>query len=640
MTKKATIVLAFITLAFTPSNAQNVGIGTATPTTKTQIVQTADVTALEIDHAGATGNTIIAFPQDPTNISSAVWILNETDGRGINLDMTTPASTATGIELDNDGLGAGIFVLNNNAANTFAGLQVNHSGTGFGALLNMTNTGAAGTGLSINQDGTDAFSRGFEITMDAANIAIGAAVFHAGTGMGSYIGLTNLTSTAMGQAISIDGLGRGIQVALDNTANTNIGASIFHAGTGVGLYSTTQGQAVVGESTGTDGQGGTFQVTNTAANSNSIGLFVIYDGNGAGGTGGGGNAVEIQHNGAIGNGADLFMGSPAVAPGPANTTSEYNALSVSHYATGTSPTPGLSKSAASFSNNSADPTVTISNNGNEDGDGLNVFNTPLTGAPLATIYNQPSGIYSQAGGAGVGIGVFGYGGDVGVLGYSSGGSGMAVYGFGNTGASGAKMFHIDHPLDPENKTLSHYSVESNEILNMYRGVVQLDASGTAVINLPDYFDIGNINPSYQLTAIGTPTQPYVATEIASNQFTVAGAPNTKVSWTVYAERNDPTIQYYSEKYNLKDNSRAKRDFEVGKYITPQAYGKDETQNTYYSPSRAKNYEERVITAKLQKSMSTDGKSNQPVAKEVDVKVSPKKAEPDINSSDVIEDKQK
>ena len=30
----------------------------------------------------------------------------------------------------------------------------------------------------------------------------------------------------------------------------------------------------------------------------------------------------------------------------------------------------------------------------------------------------------------------------------------------------------------------------------------------------------------------------------NNQFSIAGAPNTKVSWTIHAQRNDPTIRYY------------------------------------------------------------------------------------------------
>ena len=59
-----------------------------------------------------------------------------------------------------------------------------------------------------------------------------------------------------------------------------------------------------------------------------------------------------------------------------------------------------------------------------------------------------------------------------------------------------------------------------------------------MVELPTYFELINTNFSYQLTAIGTPQQPYVLTEISGNTFEIAGEPNTKVSWTVYADRND------------------------------------------------------------------------------------------------------
>src|SRR3712207_8303809 len=39
--------------------------------------------------------------------------------------------------------------------------------------------------------------------------------------------------------------------------------------------------------------------------------------------------------------------------------------------------------------------------------------------------------------------------------------------------SGNKLFKIDHPLDPQNKYLSHTTVESSERKNVYDGVVQL-----------------------------------------------------------------------------------------------------------------------------------------------------------------------
>ncbi len=48
-----------------------------------------------------------------------------------------------------------------------------------------------------------------------------------------------------------------------------------------------------------------------------------------------------------------------------------------------------------------------------------------------------------------------------------------------------------------------------------------------------------------MTSIGTPQQAYVAKEISDNKFSIGGAPNTKVSWAVHAERNDPTLQYFN-----------------------------------------------------------------------------------------------
>lgn len=656
MNKKTTIILAFAMLGFARVNAQNVGVGIASPTAKLHVNQTAGVDAILVDQAGATGNSLELVPSNAANTSSTLFIVNGTAGAGINNVMLNTASTASSVISNNQGLGLGLDVLQSNtgasqpalqivqngtgtfsrgvdmyldaaniaagytlfhqgigqgmymdlsnAANASTGYDLRHAGTGQGSYMELSNAANASVGFSLFHAGT---GRGMYVDLseatnastgsalyhagtgrasfmsltNAANASTGAALYHSGTGAGAEIGMLNTTSTSMIQSLFHNGLGRGLQIQLGNAANTDMGLGIFHSGQGTGQY---------------------ISMTNPAANRNSSTLLVNYNGTGTAGVGGG-NAMEVQHYGNNGNVADIFMGNPGAAAGPTNTTSEYAALSVAHMATGTSPTPGLVKTAISASNNSADPTILVNNYGTEDGDGIDVFTTPVTGAALATIYNQPAGIYSQANGLGVGIGVFGFGGDVGVLGYSSGGSGFAVYGYGNTGAAGAKSFHIDHPLDPENKTLSHYSIESNEVLNMYRGTIQLDGNGQATIDLPDYFDAVNINPSYQLTAIGTSTQPYVATEIANNQFTVSGAPNTKVSWTVYAERNDPTIQYFSEKYNLKENVRAKRPYEVGRYITPEAYGQDKTKALWYDADRAKLYEERDIMAKQQEAMT-------------------------------------
>lgn len=428
----------------------------------------------------------------------------------------------------------------------------------------------------------DGLGRASYMTLsNPSNSSTGIALYHSGTGIASEFGILSTTNPSMAQSLFHEGLGRGQQIVLRNVANTQQALTVIHEGNGIGQY---------------------ISVTNPLASRNSTALVVNYNGT-VGGAGGAGNAVEIQHYGNNGTAAEIFMGNPGFAAGPANSVSEYPALAVRHMATGTSPTVGIIKSAITAANNSADPTILVNNNGTEDGSGIEVYTTPVTGTPLAAGYTQPNAIYSQADGVGVGVGVVGLGGDIGVAGVSTGGSGFALYGYGNTGATGAKLFHIDHPLDPENKTLSHYSIESNEILNMYRGMIELDANGQATIDLPNYFDAVNTNPSYQLTAIGTATQPYVATEIANNQFIISGAPNTKVSWTVIAERNDPTIQYFSEKYNLKENVRAKRPHEIGRYITPEAYGQNKTKAVWYSASRVKNYEEREAMAKQQQAVS-------------------------------------
>src|SRR6185295_9454281 len=96
---------------------------------------------------------------------------------------------------------------------------------------------------------------------------------------------------------------------------------------------------------------------------------------------------------------------------------------------------------------------------------------------------------------GVTYGVFGTNG-------SSDPGAYAIYAQGRLGASGTKSFRIDHPLDPDNKYLLHYSIESPEVLNAYSGKVTLDALGDATIELPSYFAAVNKDPRYTLTPIG------------------------------------------------------------------------------------------------------------------------------------------
>ena len=103
----------------------------------------------------------------------------------------------------------------------------------------------------------------------------------------------------------------------------------------------------------------------------------------------------------------------------------------------------------------------------------------------------------------------------------------------------AGAFRIDHPLDPENKYLSHSFVESPDMKNIYDGVAVFDGAGEAIVALPDWFEALNGDFRYQLTPMGAAFVPYIADEIAGNQFKIAGGVSgRKVSWQVTGIRRD------------------------------------------------------------------------------------------------------
>jgi hypothetical protein len=195
-----------------------------------------------------------------------------------------------------------------------------------------------------------------------------------------------------------------------------------------------------------------------------------------------------------------------------------------------------------------------------------------------------TGIQGQYTGGGFNdaFGVFGLSAPVANWGYGVVGQGnwYGVYAIGDLGATGGKFFHIDHPLDPENKSLRHANIESNEILNHYRGNVELDATGSAVVQLPAYFETININFSYHLTAIGVPAPNlHVSEEVSGNSFAIAGgSPGQKVSWTVQAERNDLYMQTNPEKRNMEFD---KKPHETGKYFQPELYGQPKEMGILY-----------------------------------------------------------
>ncbi|MBI2439746.1 MAG: hypothetical protein HYV35_00050, partial [Lentisphaerae bacterium] len=123
--------------------------------------------------------------------------------------------------------------------------------------------------------------------------------------------------------------------------------------------------------------------------------------------------------------------------------------------------------------------------------------------------------------------------------YLDGGSGVYTNtGFGSSSWT-LKTFEIDHPLDPENKILRHYCLESPQVWNVYAGNAQL-VNGRAEVQLPDYYSALNLVGAeiYSLTPIGE-ALVWVESEVSDGHFVIAGKRDMKVSWTIKVLRNDP-----------------------------------------------------------------------------------------------------
>jgi hypothetical protein len=149
-------------------------------------------------------------------------------------------------------------------------------------------------------------------------------------------------------------------------------------------------------------------------------------------------------------------------------------------------------------------------------------------------------------------------------------SGFAGFFNGNVRVNGTLSksggsFKIDHPLDPENKYLSHSFVESPDMMNIYNGVVALDAQGEAVVPLPGWFQALNKDFRYQLTCIGGFAPVYVAEKVANNRFKIAGGqPGMEVSWQVTGIRQDA----WANQYRIPVEE-VKPESERGHYLHPE-----------------------------------------------------------------------
>ncbi len=206
------------------------------------------------------------------------------------------------------------------------------------------------------------------------------------------------------------------------------------------------------------------------------------------------------------------------------------------------------------------------------GRGVRGWASAATGTTFGGYFTSDSasgrGIHGEATHAGVNSTPYG------VLGICSTATmGFAVYASGDTGSSGTKSFRIDHPFDPENKYLLHYSAESPFPQNFYSGNATTDEKGYAWIELPDYFAEINANFKYQLTVVDEADSDRfvwakVVRKIRGNRFRIrSNMPGVEVSWRVEADRNDLRVRS-----NRPTDTRPKTGPEKGKYQHPEFYG--------------------------------------------------------------------
>jgi hypothetical protein len=138
---------------------------------------------------------------------------------------------------------------------------------------------------------------------------------------------------------------------------------------------------------------------------------------------------------------------------------------------------------------------------------------------------------------------------------------------GNLSKAGGS-FKIDDPLDPANKYLYHSFVESPDMMNIYNGNATTDGQGSAVVQLPEWFETLNRDFRYQLTVIGQFSQAIVASKVANHQFTIkTDKPNVEVSWQVTGIRQDAWANAHRIPVEVP---KAQRD--RGLYLHPELFG--------------------------------------------------------------------
>ncbi|MFZ4574685.1 MAG: hypothetical protein ACOYN0_09830 [Phycisphaerales bacterium] len=468
------------------------------------------------------------------------------NGGKVGIGTATPTgqlhvvgSTGVGtIWAENDGTGASIIGWSRAATGlTYGTYGQSHSTSGYGALGWATNSSGSTIGVYGQSDSASGFGGLFK---------------------GGQFGVYGWPTAASGNTVGVygrvsspngwGGVFKGGFYGVWGETNQTNGFGGYFLGRGyfrdnVGIGTTTPGYPL--EVVGTTTSAG-IRASNALTTGSTVGVQ---------------GQVASEEGVAVNGQASATSGTPI---GVYGTTPSTSGVGVSGYANSTS---GFSRGVEGWSTSPAGAGVYGISDATT-GACYGVFGTSATTASGAGVRGETSATTGTA---------------YGVLGVTPGGAGasvFAVYAQGNTGATGTKSFQIDHPLDPANKLLNHFSAEGPEPYLVYRGNVELDAQGEAVVELPAYFDAINRDVTYQLTPIGAPALLYVSEKVADNHFKIAGGkPGMEVSWTVTGIRNDAHCTTFPMPTEA-DKPASMR----GKYLDPAAHKQPAASGAFYTPT--------------------------------------------------------
>lgn len=200
-----------------------------------------------------------------------------------------------------------------------------------------------------------------------------------------------------------------------------------------------------------------------------------------------------------------------------------------------------------------------------DGIAGSFHNTAATGTILVARYGPDGSSQEMFGATSTGVTFGKSGGSNSIQGNTSI---MGNVSIGGSLSKSSGSFKIDHPLDPANKYLYHSFVESPDMMNIYNGVLKLNAKGEAWVVMPDWFQALNQEFRYQLTAIGRPgPNLYISREIKGNRFKISGGvAGMKVSWQVTGIRHDAFADA-----NRIPVEEAKPENQRGTYLHPELF---------------------------------------------------------------------